>query len=110
MKRTALALCLGLAACGGLPENAARLTPLVVSPGTVATIQTWCTRGAPLIRAARSPMVSAVSTSIAEIAGRVGPYCDAITAGQLPPTTDANTVNWLQQNLSGLGRLIGLTL
>lgn len=112
MKRKTLALALvlplALVSCGGnLAPVAASLTPAVVSAETVVTLRTWCQRGAPLIDIARGQNLSSAAREIADV---VAPYCAAMTAGQVPVTTDANTGAWLAQNLNGLSRLLGLAL
>lgn len=101
----ACTLPLALAACGG--NLAATLTPSVLSPDTVASLRTWCSRGAPLIALARGQNMMPAAREIADV---VGPYCDALMAGQIPPTTDGNTAAWLPTNIAGLGQALGITL
>lgn len=99
---------LALASCGGnLAPFAASLAPAILSSETVATMRTWCARGAPLIAIARSQNLSPQAR---EIADTVEPYCRALTAGQLPPTTDQNTPSWLPTNIAGLAQALGLSL
>jgi hypothetical protein len=102
----AAGLCLALAGCGAA-QLAATVTRASVSAETVATLQSYCQRGAPLISIARGQNLSAKAS---EIAGAVGGYCDALGAGQVPATTDANTTNWLPTNLAGLAQALGLSL
>jgi hypothetical protein len=97
---------LALASCGGnLAPVAATLAPAFLSPETVATMRTWCNRGAPLFAIAQA---QTISPQAKEIAATVEPYCRAIVAGQVPPTTDANTPTWLPQNLAGLAAALGV--
>lgn len=104
----AAASLLALASCGGnLGPVAASLAPAVLSPETIATMRIWCTRGAPLLAIAQGQNLSPAAR---EIADQVGPYCAALTAGQIPPTTDANTPSWLPKNIVGLAQALGLSL
>lgn len=105
----AAAFLLALASCGGnLAPVAASLTPAVVSPETVATLRSWCQRGAPLIAIAQG--MGAVSPQAKSIVDEVGPYCSIMAAGAIPATTDRNTVNWLPTNISGLAAALGVSL
>ena len=104
----ACTLALMIASCGGNPAPiAASQTPAVVSPEVVASLRTWCTRGAQLIAIAQGQNLSPQAR---EIAGVVGPYCAIMAAGQVPPTTDANTASWLPANIAGLAAALGLSL
>lgn len=103
-----VAICLALASCGGnLAPVAASLAPAVLSPETIATMRTWCQRGQPLIAIAKGQTMMPEARVIAET---VEPYCAALAAGQVPPTTDSNTPQWLPTNLMGLSRALGLSL
>lgn len=99
-----LAFAFALASCGGnLAPVAASLTPAALSPDTVSTITGLCRQAQPLVGlAGLTP-----SAPAQEVAAFVGAYCGQMLAGQVPPTTDANTVNWLGQNLAGLRAQLG---
>lgn len=99
---------LALASCGGnLAPVAASLAPAVLSPETIASLRTWCERGAPLIAVAKG---QTMIPEAAEIAKTVEPYCRELAAGQIPSTTDANTAQWLPANLIGMAAALGLSL
>ena len=104
----ACTLCVVVASCGGnLAPIAASLTPAVVSPEVLASLRTWCARGAPLIAIAQGQNLSPQAREIADV---VGPYCAIMAAGKVPPATDANTASWLPQNLVGIAAALGLSL
>jgi hypothetical protein len=100
MKRIlpALALPLALTACS-IPQLAAIGTHAALSPATVATLTAICRHGEPLVAAAANP---AMPAQVQDISVFVAAYCGQLLAGQVPPTTDSNTVSWLDQNLGAL--------
>lgn len=98
----AVTLCAGLAACSA-PQLAATGTRAALSEQTVATIAGICRQAQPFI-----PLAAAIpSTKTVEIAVFIHGYCGQLLAGQVPDTTDHNTVAWLNQNLTGLRALLG---
>lgn len=100
---------LALASCGGnVAPVAASLTPAVLPAETVATLRTWCARAQPLIAIAQGAGV--VVPQAKAIVDEVGPYCAIMAAGQVPPTTDANTASWLPTNIAGLAAALGLSI
>lgn len=108
---SALAACtlsVAVASCGGnLAPIAASLAPAVASPETIATMRTWCARGATVINIAES---QSTIPAAKEIARFVGPFCLALASGQVPATTDANSPDWLAKNIVGLSQALGLSL
>jgi hypothetical protein len=103
----ALTCAVALSGCGDKGSMLAALTPAVLSPQTISTMQTWCSRGAPLIAMAEG---QSVIPAAAEIAAVIAPFCRSLTAGQVPPTVDANSADWLARNVVGLSQRLGLTL
>lgn len=101
----AVSCAIPLFGCGTPAETVARLAPAVVSPETMATMRTWCTRGAPLIAMAQGQNVIPAAREIAETAA---PFCAALTAGQVPLTVDTNSPDWLAKQITGLGQSLGL--
>lgn len=105
----AVALTVPLAACPGqnLPGLVAAAAPAALSPQTIATMQTWCSRGAPLIQIAQGQNIIPAGK---EIAGFVGPFCASLAAGQVPPSADVHSADWLASNIVGLARSLGFSL
>lgn len=93
---------LALASCG-VPQIAAVGTRAALSPETVSTLNSICRRGDQLIAIAASP---AMPAQVREIGAFVGAYCGQLLTGSVPPTTDSNTVGWLEANLGALRGLL----
>lgn len=88
---------LSLAGCAGLtaPQVAADVTLAagnVLSPSTVAGLQNICRTASPILSATTSP---AVPKTVSDIAAFPASYCQQMSGGIVPPTTDANTSKWL---------------
>ena len=98
----ACALSLTVAACT-MPQLAALGTRAALSPETVARLTSICRQGDMLIAISTSPVMPA---QVKEIGAFVGAYCGQLLAGSVPPTTDANTANWLEQNFGALRGLL----
>lgn len=92
----------GLSACSA-PNWGVVATRVALPAETVGQITRYCGLGSELILVARA----FPNESARKIGEFVGNYCDELTRGQLPRTTDANTVNWLAENLAALKGLLG---
>ncbi len=90
---------LGLSGCG----LAVTATKSVLEPDKIARLENDCRSAKGLIEIGQRIPVSEVKI----VAGFIGGYCDELTSGRIPSTTDANTVAWLESNIQGLRTRIG---
>lgn len=113
MRKTLIGMVLlTLSACGGTVTHLP-VTPAAVIPPPVAVPATHITTA---IKSARSLCVEGQSLltlatlvpgeNVATIVAYVQSVCDGLLAGQVPPTLDQNTPNWLIRNLNSLAALV----
>ena len=90
-----------LASCSGgnLAPTAASLTPVLLTPAQLAAVRPVCARSGPALNAASAPNLPAV---VKETAIDAAAFCNAINAGQVPPTADSNSSPWLDRVIAAL--------
>ena len=90
-------LLLVLASCSNLAPVApvaASLTPVVLTPEQIATMQTMCQAAKPALDIAALPSMPA---QVKETAVFPQAYCGQLLAGAVPATTDGHTTEWLPE-------------
>lgn len=96
---------LALAGCG--TASAPGIPPIDMTrlDQAVNAARSLCRQGQPVLAAASMIPVP----QVAIIASAVSALCGPLLAGQVPATVDANTPNWLSQNIGDLVKLLGRT-
>lgn len=100
MNKFGLILCLslGLTACSpNQVEFAADATKILAPTSVVADMQVKCQQGAPLLAVATS---SIAPKMVADTASYAASYCQQLSTGVVPVTTDANTTSWFDKVLT----------
>lgn len=111
----AAASMLALASCGGnLAPVAASLAPAFISADQLAKVRSVCVKAGPVLNIAAAPNLPKV---VSETATYGAAFCNAVNAGQVPPTADSNSSAWLDRIVTVLptvakaaGVLLPLTL
>lgn len=98
MKKLILISLLALTSCSA-PQVAATVTPVILPPAQMATVQQTCQIAGPLLNVAADPSLPA---KVSETATFGATYCNQLNAGTVPPTTDANTPSWLTKVIKGV--------
>lgn len=97
-----------LTACAGGAANegvkvatvAGQASAALLPPSAAQKVASTCVAAGPMLAVASSPGLPA---AVSETASYGDAYCRQLVAtGQLPPTTDSNTVSWLPTVISGV--------